>query len=106
MSGKTRIYVSGVIAAAGVLFIASLATWSPANWSSVALYVALAMLASLVKLRLPGLDGTYSLNFAFLLFGIIHFPLPQTLIAGCASALVQSYWHARHRPTTIQILFN
>jgi hypothetical protein len=61
MSIKTKIYIGALIAAAGGLFVDSLATWSSPRWPSLALFVILAMLASLVKL---GLDGTYTLNFA------------------------------------------
>ncbi|PWU01116.1 MAG: hypothetical protein C5B51_23575, partial [Terriglobia bacterium] len=69
-------------------------------------YLALAMLASAIKLRLPGMTGTYSLNFLFLLYGITRFSLPEVLIAGCAAALVQSLCNVKQRPTLLQVLFN
>ncbi len=52
------------------------------------------------------MNGTYSLSFPFILFGICHFTLPETLVAGCLAALVQSAVNAKSKPTPIQVLFN
>ncbi len=89
----------GVIAAA-------LANWtagSPAIWVS---YVVLAGLASIVKLRLPGLEGTYSLGFPFCMFGIAQLSFGETLVASCLGALVGSLLNVKKRPATIQLAFN
>ncbi len=88
------------------MFTGSLATWAPQRPSNWLLYLALAMLASSLKLRLPGLTRTYSLSFLFLLFGIGRYSLPEVLIAGCAGALVQSVCNTKKRPTLVQVLFN
>ncbi len=66
----------------------------------------LALLASLVKLRLPGIAGTYSLNFLFVLIGVAYFGLPGTRAAGCAAIAAQSVWNTQRRPTLVQVLFN
>ena len=60
----------------------------------------------MVKLRLPGMDRTYSLSFLFLIYGVAHFSLPQTLIAGCAGVVAQSVLNTKKRPSPIQVLFN
>ena len=85
---------------------ASLLQWNsphPAIWLA---YLLLAALASPIKLRLPGMDGSYSLSFPFILFGICHFTLPETLIAGCLAALVQSVVNVKSKPAPIQVLFS
>jgi hypothetical protein len=63
-------------------------------------------MASAVKLKLPGTDGTYSLSFLFLLYGIAHFSFAETVLAGCAGAVAQSLLNARKRSSPIQVLFN
>ncbi len=95
-----------VIGAGALVLTSALASWSPAVSGPWMIYVALAVLASVVKLRLPGMDGTYSLSFLFLLYGVAHFSLAETLIAGCAAAVAQSLLNAKTRPGLIQILFN
>jgi hypothetical protein len=71
-----------------------------------AIYLLLAVSSSAVKLRLPGMDGTFSLSFLFLLYGVSHFSLAEVLVAGCAGAVAQSLLSAKKRPSLTQILFN
>jgi hypothetical protein len=99
-------YVWSVIVAAGLVCSASLAGWTLNDPQRFAMYLAVALAASAFKLRLPGIDGTYSLNFLFILVGVACFSLPETLVAGCGAALVQSLFRAQKRPTWLQLLFN
>ena len=57
-----------------------------------------------VKLRLPRLDGTYSLGFLFLLYGVAHFSLPETLLAVCAGAVAGSLLNTKNRSSAVQVL--
>src|SRR5271157_4092154 len=75
MSRSAKTYIYAVIGAGGCVLAWSGLTWSHADPLLWALFSALAILASVVKLRLPGMEGTYSLNFLFLLYGVAHFPL-------------------------------
>src|SRR6202041_3123577 len=69
-------------------------------------YLAVALLASGLKVQLPGIDGTMSVNFLFILLGVMELSLPETLVIGCAATLVQSVWQARSRPDPVKVLFN
>jgi hypothetical protein len=69
-------------------------------------YLGLAIVASLFKMRLPGMEGTYSLNTLFILFGFYYLSPGETTIAGCVAVTVQSLWAAQHRPSMLQIVFN
>ena len=106
MPRSAKLYIFGVIAVGTALLAASVATWSPRHLSGWLVYLALATLASALKLRLPGLTRTYSLSFLFLLYGVGRYPLAEVLIAGCAGALAQSVVNAKKRPTAVQVLFN
>src|SRR5581483_3750393 len=107
MPKSAKVYIYGVIAVGTALLAGSLATWAPQRLStSWLLYLALAMLASSLKVRLPSLTRTYSLSFLFLLFGVGRYTLPDVLIAACAGALVQSVCNTKKRPTLVQVLFN
>jgi hypothetical protein len=106
MPKSAKLYIYGVIAVGTALFAGSVATWSPRHLPGWLLYLALATLASSLKLRLPGLTRTYSLSFLFLLYGVGRYSLAEVLIAGCAGALVQSVCNAKKRPTLVQVLFN
>jgi diguanylate cyclase (GGDEF)-like protein/putative nucleotidyltransferase with HDIG domain len=69
-------------------------------------YLVLALLSSGLKVSLPGVTGTMSVSFLFILAGLLELDLSRTLIIGLGSALVQIYWHARKRPPVHQVLFN
>jgi hypothetical protein len=106
MTKPAKTYIGSVIAAGGLVLVASLANWSspdPLRW---AIYLVLAVLASVVKLRLPGLDGSYSLGFLLVLYGVAHLSLPETLLAACAGAVASSLLNTKKRSSPIQVLFN
>ena len=99
-------YIFGVIAAGSLVLALSLSNWSSPHPLEWALYLVLAVLASIPKLRLPGMTATYSMNFWFLLFGIVHFTLPETLLMACAAGLAQMVCNVKKRPTLLQVLFH
>lgn len=106
MPKSAKAYIYGVIVVGSALFAASFINWPAQRTSTWLVYLVLTMLASSLKLRLPGLTRTYSLSFLFLLFGIDRLSLPEVLVAGCAGALVQSLWKAKTPPRLVQVLFN
>jgi len=69
-------------------------------------FLLIAMLASGFKVDLPGIDGSMSVNFVFILLGILELSFGETLVIGCASSLVQCLWHVKHGRTPIKIIFN
>jgi diguanylate cyclase (GGDEF)-like protein/putative nucleotidyltransferase with HDIG domain len=69
-------------------------------------YLLIAALASTMKVRLPGMESTMSVNFLFILLSVLELSLPEALIIGCTSALVQSYWKTKRRPELIKVVFN
>jgi len=106
MDLKTRAYV--LLTASVGLAIAAYALW---HWQSAdpvrfACYVLLALLASRMRVELPGINGTMSVTFLFILIGILELSLPETIIVGCAATLVQCFWKVRNRPKPIQVIFN
>jgi len=106
LTKTAQAYIYGVIGAGGLVLAASLANWSSPDPLLWAIYLVLAVIASVVKLRLPGMDGTYSLGFLFLLYGVAHFSLGETLVAACAGAVAGSLLNTRKRSSLIQVLFN
>jgi hypothetical protein len=69
-------------------------------------YLLLACLSSTLKIKLPKICGTMSINFLFVLIGVAELTVAETITLGCASALAQCLWKPRKRPTLVQILFN
>ena len=69
-------------------------------------YLLLAVIASTLKVRLPGITGTISVNFLFILIGIADFTLAETLTMGCLAILTQCLWRTKSRPHAVQVAFN
>jgi diguanylate cyclase (GGDEF)-like protein/putative nucleotidyltransferase with HDIG domain len=69
-------------------------------------YLVLSLVAARLKVRLPGITGTLTVNFVFVLIGLADLSLPECLIVGILSAVVQCLVHARKNPALIQVLFN
>jgi diguanylate cyclase (GGDEF)-like protein/putative nucleotidyltransferase with HDIG domain len=69
-------------------------------------FLAVALAASVLKVRLPGIKATMSANFLFILVGILDLSYSETLLMGCLGGLLQTLWHAHPRPRPIQWLFN
>jgi diguanylate cyclase (GGDEF)-like protein/putative nucleotidyltransferase with HDIG domain len=67
-------------------------------------YLLLAVGASRLKVNLPGITGTMSVNFLFILLSILELSLPETLAVGAAAILMQCFH--RGRPQLVQVLFN
>ena len=69
-------------------------------------YLAIAVLASRMKVRLPGIDGTMSVNFLFVLLGVMELSLAETLLIGCAAGLAQCLWTPWQPNRIAKIVFN
>lgn len=107
MNFKARTFIALVISLGVLAATLAAAAWRSApSLGQLAFYVLLTAAVSLIKLRLPGLEGTYSLNSIFLLAGAVYFTLPEVVIAAAAGVLVQSFAGAKTRPSFLQILFN
>ena len=106
LSTLTKTFL-GVTIAFGLLTLAyALFHWQSQDLRRFVCYLAVAVLASGLKVQLPGIDGTMSVNFLFILMGVMELTLPETIAIGCTATLVQSVWQARKRLDPVKVLFN
>src|SRR6266851_2555962 len=106
MSTRAKIFVAATTAIGALVLASALWHWQSANLLRFSCYLLVAVLASGLKVRLPGIDGTMSVNFLFVLLGILELSLPETLIIGCIASLVQCFWLAKQRPSPVKVAFN
>jgi diguanylate cyclase (GGDEF)-like protein/putative nucleotidyltransferase with HDIG domain len=101
---RAKAFIGLVIAVGtGVLFYAAVHPTSR-NIAQFICYLLIAILAARLKVHLPGITGTMSVNFLFILLGILELSLAETLILGSAAIMVQCFY--RDRPGAIQVSFN
>lgn len=106
MSIRAKLFIAAVLGTGAAVFLTGVLHWQCENPVRFVFYVAIALLASVLKVTLPGITGTMSVNFLFILIGIVELSLPETLVLGGSAALVQYFWNARGKPNWVQVLFN
>jgi putative nucleotidyltransferase with HDIG domain len=102
----TRVFIAGLALAACGCFTLALSHWQSSDPVKFVCYLAAAMLASSLKVSLPGIEGTLSVNFLFTLVGILEMSLPETLLIGLVSTLAQFYWKPARQLKLVQLIFN
>src|SRR5437868_5658584 len=103
---KARIYIGVVIALGAAALCHGLYRWVPHDLLRFVCYLALAIPASCLKVSLPGVTGTMSVLFVFLLAGVAELELPETVIAGVLCVIAQSFWHTKARPRAVHVIFS
>jgi putative nucleotidyltransferase with HDIG domain len=101
-----RAFIAGLALAGAVCLALAFSHWQSSDPLKFACYLIAALLASSLKVSLPGIEGTLSVNFLFTLLGILELSLPETLIIGLASTLAQFYWRPARRVKLVQLVFN
>jgi hypothetical protein len=69
-------------------------------------FLLVACLAARLKVKLPGVTGTMSVNLPFILVAVAEMNAAEALLVGCLSTLVQCLPRARQKFNWIQALFN
>ncbi len=105
MSPAPRAFIAAVVVSGIGILVYSLLLheWGehPLRFSC---YLVIALAASRLKVNLPGITGTMSVNFLFVLLGVLELGLSETLALGCAAVVVQCI--GRDRPVPVQVSFN
>jgi putative nucleotidyltransferase with HDIG domain len=102
----TRLFVAAMATAAFGSFGTAFFHWQSHDPVKFVCYLLAALLASSLKVTLPSIEGTLSMNFLFTLLGILEMSLPETLLIGLAATLGQVFWKPTKRPQPIQLIFN
>lgn len=70
-----------------------------------AAFLVITVLAARLNVRLPGIDGSMSVNLPFILIALMQLSLLETVVIGCCSALIQCFWNGR-KVDAAKVLFN
>ncbi|MBY0506835.1 MAG: diguanylate cyclase [Bryobacteraceae bacterium] len=108
---KAQIYVALITLLALATGVGSAFGTGPAGWECrvpmhFLLLLAFCLVGSTLKIRLPGIVGSLSVSYIFVLIGVLEMSLGETLALGMAGALVGSLWKTQVKARPIQICFN
>jgi hypothetical protein len=103
---KARTYIA-IIVVLGLVVLAQAAM----NWESPDLlkfggFLMVAVFSSGMRLNVPGVNGTLSMAFLFVLFGVIELSGPETVVIGAILTVAQCYWSQPTRPRIAKVIFN
>src|SRR6266702_4588776 len=106
MPTRAKIYIA-VTASIGIaLTLMSFQHWHSDRLGRFALYLAIALCTSGMKVVLPGTNCSVSVNSLFVLIGVLELSLPETMALGCGAMFVQCCWKMKHPSLPVRLLFN
>ena len=101
-----KAFVAAMALAALSCFVFAMTHWQSSDPIKFLCYLVVALLASSLRIKLPGINGTMSVNFLFILLGVLELSFAETLVIGFAAVLVQCYWRPATGPKPIHVIFN
>src|ERR1035438_5627879 len=104
ISAVPRLFIAVVVLCGTAVLTYSVMHGRSENPLKFFCYLVIALAASRLKVNLPGITGTMSVNFLFLLLGVLELSLSETMALGCAAVVVQCI--GRDRPVPVQVSFN
>jgi diguanylate cyclase (GGDEF)-like protein/putative nucleotidyltransferase with HDIG domain len=104
MNAGARLFIAVVVLCGTSVLTYTVLHGSSHNPLKFVSYMIIALVASRLKVNLPGITGTMSVNFLFLLLGVLELSFSETMALGCAAVVVQCL--DRERPAPIQVAFN
>ena len=106
MSRKAISYIAAVLISGLSLLAYELAGFHTSHLVRFLVFFGITVRPSGLKVRLPGLNSTISVNFLFVLAAAAQLSLPEVLAAGVTGSVVQCHWRAQNRPTWLQTTFS
>ena len=103
---RANIFVAVTATIGAALLWDALRHLHPNNPAQFCTYLLVALLASTMKVRLPGMESTMSVHFLLVLLCTLELSLAETLLVGCAAALMQCFWKTTRRPEAVKVVFN
>ncbi len=105
LSWRAKAYIAAVVGAAFAIAGASLPQWNPGQNLRFAMYLAMALGAASLKVRLPGISGALSVSFVFVLLGLPELSLPQVIVVGLAGTSGTLLFRSKSR-NWLKLVFN
>jgi len=106
LSPKAKLYIGAVSCAGLGVVLGAALTRNATDPVRFLAYFILTAIASGLKVTLPGIYGTMSVSYVFILLGIVQLSFGEVVAISVFSALVQLYWHAKERPRLVHVIFN
>src|SRR5260370_10805614 len=106
LSAQARWFVAAIVIVGIAAMLTGAAQWQTGDPVKFLSYLTVALVASFLKVKLPGITSTMSVHFLFVLVALIELPAPEALVIGCSATVLQAVPQTTARPKPIQPVFN
>jgi hypothetical protein len=102
----SKLFIGSIVATGAVMLANSLVHWESSQPVEMFVLLTMTVIASRLRVKLPGINGTMSVNVPFLLIVAIRLSAGESLAIAALASLVQSIPAVKSRTTLVQALFN
>lgn len=106
MPNRAKIFLAAVMMIAAAISVYAIGTRVPAESREFVVLLAMAIVASRLKLTLPGFESHMSMNLPFMLLAIAELSMPEAIAVGAASTLAQTVLRPGQTLKQAQNIFN
>ena len=106
MNKQTNCFIAATAMIGIAVIFTAIWRWESQDLLRFTAYLAIALLTSGLKVVLPGINGTMSVSFLFILLGVLELSFSETVIIGCAATLVQCLYKMKRPTKSVRVLFN
>jgi hypothetical protein len=106
LSAIAKAFIGLVVLTGGALLANGLLHWKAVDWFQFIAFLVVAIAASRLKVKLPGINGCMSVNLPFFLIAAAQLSVAEALIVACTASFIQSVWASSTQMKPVQVLFN
>lgn len=106
LSLKSKIFITLVVTLGVAVVIHAFSRWSTTNWTEFLVLLVVGIIASRLRVTMPGVTGTLSVNLPFILIAVAAMSTAEALLVGCLSTLAQCLPRSQQKFNWIQGSFN
>ena len=106
MQIRAKLYIATVLTAGALSLAYAMAGWNCADPLHYVCQLAIALVASGLKVTLPGILSTMSVSYVFVVLSMMEFSYPETVALACMATAVQCLWRPKYPPKLLQLAFN
>ena len=103
---KAKMFVAAVMLVAASVTVYAIGLHMPAETKEFLVLLAMAVVASRLKLTLPGFESSMAMNLPFMLLAVTELSMPEAIAVGAAATFVQTLPRSGQNVKPIQAVFN
>src|SRR5258706_8756313 len=106
LSRSACLFIRLITVLGTIVFGQTVIQWESPDLLKFGGFLMVAIVSSGMRISVPGITGTLSLTFLFVLFGVVGLTASETVVLGSVVTLIQCYWNQPRAPRPAKVIFN